>query len=54
MVVALCACGASKPLNFTTGGDQGTYYGFGGVLAEKISEKTKTQVTAITSGGSNV
>ena len=52
MVVALCACGASKPLNFTTGGDQGTYYGFGGVLAQKISEKTKTQVTAITSGGS--
>ncbi len=52
MVFALCACGQSKPLNFTTGGDQGTYYGFGGVLAQKISEKTKTQVTAITSGGS--
>ena len=52
MVFALCACGSSKTLNFTTGGDQGTYYGFGGVLAQKISEKTKTQVTAITSGGS--
>lgn len=39
-------------LKFTTGGDQGTYYGFGGVLAGKVSEKTSTSVTAITSGGS--
>ena len=39
-------------LNFTTGGDQGTYYGFGGVLASKISETTSTNVTAIASGGS--
>ena len=39
-------------LNFTTGGDQGTYYGFGGVMAQKIGEVTSTSVTAITSGGS--
>jgi hypothetical protein len=39
-------------LIFTTGGDQGTYYGFGGVLAGKVGEKTSTTVTAITSGGS--
>ncbi len=39
-------------LNFTTGGDQGTYYGFGGVIAGKIGETTSTTVTAITSGGS--
>ena len=39
-------------LNFTTGGDQGTYYGFGGVLASKVGETTSTTVTAITSGGS--
>ncbi|MGP1348351.1 MAG: TAXI family TRAP transporter solute-binding subunit [Stomatobaculum sp.] len=39
-------------LNFTTGGDQGTYYGFGGVIAGKIGESTSTTVTAITSGGS--
>lgn len=39
-------------LNFTTGGDQGTYYGFGGVLASKVSEVTSTKITAITSGGS--
>lgn len=39
-------------IKFTTGGDQGTYYGFGGVLAGKVSESTSTTVTAITSGGS--
>ena len=39
-------------LIFTTGGAQGTYYGFGGVLAGKVGETTSTTVTAITSGGS--
>ncbi len=39
-------------LIFSTGGAQGTYYGFGGVLAGKVGEKTSTTVTAITSGGS--
>ena len=39
-------------LIFTTGGAQGTYYGFGGVLAGKVGETTSTSVTAITSGGS--
>ena len=37
---------------FTTGGAQGTYYGFGSVLAGRVSEKTSTTITAITSGGS--
>lgn len=39
-------------LKFTTGGDQGTYYGFGSVLAGQVSGDTETTVTAITSGGS--
>ena len=39
-------------LIFSTGGAQGTYYGFGGVLAGKVGETTSTSVTAITSGGS--
>ena len=57
MVLSLCACGGSSApaggnLTFTTGGDQGTYYGFGGVMAQKVSEVTDTTVTAITSGGS--
>ena len=63
MVLALVlACGAfadekagmpgGTKLIFTTGGAQGTYYGFGGVLAGKVGEKTSTTITAITSGGS--
>ncbi|MEG2176284.1 MAG: TAXI family TRAP transporter solute-binding subunit, partial [Oscillibacter sp.] len=39
-------------LKFTTGGDQGTYYGFGSVVAGQVSNSTATTVTAITSGGS--
>ncbi len=54
--LALVACGggASKggKLIFTTGGDTGTYYGFGGVLAQYVSSNTDTQVTVISSGGS--
>ena len=62
MVLALgaaaCADDAVAPkdggsaLTFTTGGEAGTYYGFGSVLAQKVSEVTSTSVTAITSGGS--
>lgn len=39
-------------LTFTTGGDQGTYYALGSVLAGQVSAATDTTVTAITSGGS--
>ena len=63
MVLALFSAGAAVAaekggmpgggtLTFTTGGAQGTYYGFGGVLAGKVGETTSTTVTAITSGGS--
>ena len=43
--------GGSK-VTFTTGGEAGTYYGFGSVLAQKVSDVTSTNVTAMTSGGS--
>ena len=47
------SCGdKSEELKFSTGGDQGTYYAFGNVLAGQVSAKTDTTVTAITSGGS--
>lgn len=66
MVFALCACGnnnddAKDPdvkddgaadLSFATGGEQGTYYAFGTVLSQQVSEKTATKVTAVTSNGS--
>ncbi|MBP3730626.1 MAG: TAXI family TRAP transporter solute-binding subunit [Mailhella sp.] len=37
---------------FTTGGEQGTYYAVGGVIAGSVSDKTSTKVVAISSGGS--
>ena len=40
-------------LTFTTGGETGTYYGFGGVIAGKVSDLTSTSVKAISSGGSD-
>ena len=44
--------GSGKELIFTTGGDQGTYYGFGSVIADQISDLTDTTVTAIVGKGS--
>ena len=53
MLLSLVACGGGKSeLTFTTGGDQGTYYGFGTVLAGQISDDTDTNVTAIVGKGS--
>ena len=47
------ATGSGVELKFSTGGDQGTYYGFGSVLAQAItSSGTGTKVTAVTSNGS--
>ena len=39
-------------LTFSTGGEAGTYYAFGTVLAQIVSEKTGTNVTAIAGNGS--
>ncbi len=39
-------------LVFTTGGEQGTYFAVGGVIAGSVSEKTSTKMVAISSGGS--
>ncbi|MEG2215402.1 MAG: TAXI family TRAP transporter solute-binding subunit [Oscillospiraceae bacterium] len=55
MVFALAACGGGgekTALSFGTGGDQGTYYGFGSVLSQYVSANTDVSVTAVTSGGS--
>ncbi len=53
MLLALAACGGSgESLTFGTGGDSGTYYGYGGALAGYVSENTDTYVTAVTSNGS--
>ena len=45
--------GTGTELKFRTGGDQGTYYGFGSVLAQAItSNSDNTKVTAVVSNGS--
>lgn len=54
MILGLAACGGDNgaKLTFTTGSEQGTYYGFGTVLAGQISDKTDTKVTAVVGKGS--
>ncbi len=59
LIFALCACGSStdtaakgESLTFTTGGDTGTYYGYGSVLAQYVSSKTDLSVTAVVGNGS--
>lgn len=46
------AAGATDSLTFSTGGSQGTYYAFGGVLSQYVTSNTGMSVTAIESGGS--
>ena len=47
------ATGTGTELKFRTGGDQGTYYGFGSVLAQAITTNGNgTKVTAVVSNGS--
>ncbi len=59
MVIVLCACGAgsdgaasSNKLTFTTGGETGTYYGYGSVIAQYVSSNTDVSVTAVVGNGS--
>ena len=68
MVLAFAACGSSnsgsssgsapaapevkKDLVFGTGGEAGTYYAYGTVLAQYVTNNTDLSVTAISSGGS--
>ncbi|MCF0133855.1 MAG: TAXI family TRAP transporter solute-binding subunit [Blautia sp.] len=52
MAVTMSAAAFAGELTFTTGGEQGTYYAFGNVLAGEVTSATDTAVTAITSGGS--
>ena len=53
LVVALSACGSSGgSLTFGTGGETGTYYAFGGVLSQYVTNNTDTSVTAVSSKGS--
>jgi hypothetical protein len=44
--------GDNVPLTFGTGGESGTYYAYGGVLAQYVSANTDLAITAITSDAS--
>ena len=56
IVFSLCACGSSggsgESLTFATGGESGTYYAFGSVLAQYISNNTDIKITAVVGNGS--
>ncbi len=66
MVFALCACGSdastgsgdaassgsSANLTFTTGGETGTYYAFGSVIAQYVTTNSDLKITAVTGNGS--
>ncbi len=55
MALSLVACGAPAQTNLTmiTGGESGTYYAFGGVIANVLTEKLDgITITASTSGAS--
>ena len=52
LILALSCVAALAELSFGTGGEAGTYYAFGTVLAQYISENAGLFITAVTSGGS--
>ncbi len=52
LLLSMTACAGGSNLTFGTGGDTGTYYAFGGTLAQYISANTDVTVTAVTSNGS--
>ncbi len=58
MATVLAGCGGGGggdkggTLTFTTGGESGTYYAFGSVLAGQISDTTGTTINAIVGAGS--
>ncbi|MBR5543558.1 MAG: TAXI family TRAP transporter solute-binding subunit [Oscillospiraceae bacterium] len=53
MLFALCACtGAGTKMTMGTGGTAGTYYGYGGVLGQYITNNAGINVTVVSTDGS--
>jgi len=50
----LAGCDRSNRLMFGTGGTAGTYYAYGGILAQYMTNNTDSKVTAVSTGGSKV
>ena len=51
-LMMVLSCSALAELTFTTGGSSGTYYAFGGVLAQYISDNSDVKISAVTGEGS--
>ena len=51
-LMMVLSCSAMAELTFTTGGSASTYYAFGGVLAQYISDNSDVAVSAVTGEGS--
>ena len=55
VVIALMlafSCASAMAMTLATGGEAGTYYAYGGVLATYINENTDLDITVVSSGGS--
>ena len=52
LVLALGCASALAELTFTTGGTSGTYYAFGGVLAQYVTDNSDVAITAVAGEGS--
>lgn len=50
--VSLAACGSGQRLMMGTGGTAGTYYAYGGVLAQYMTQYAKVKVTAVSTDAS--
>jgi len=52
LVMVFACASAMAELTFTTGGTSGTYYAFGGVLAQYVTDNSDVAVTAVAGEGS--
>lgn len=52
MMIGLTGCGSGQRFMFGTGGTAGTYYAYGGVLAQYMKNYAGYRVTAVSTGGS--
>lgn len=52
LVLSAAAVFAADDLKFTTGGTSGTYFAYGGVLAQYISDHSDVKITAVAGNGS--
>ncbi len=50
----LTGCGSGSRMMFGTGGTAGTYYAYGGILAQYMKNYADVRVTAVSTGGSKV